>query len=40
MPVACYSYKDELVYLMGKRIATLFHEAVKAIHSKTSKADR
>jgi hypothetical protein len=39
MPVACYSYKKELVYLMGKRIATLFREAVKAIHPKTSKAD-
>ena len=39
MPVACYSYKKELVYLTGKRIATLFREAVKAIHPKTSKAD-
>ena len=27
MPVACYSYKGQLVYLMGKRIATLFCEA-------------
>jgi len=39
MPVACYSYKDQLVYLMGKHIATLFRKAVKAIHPKTSKAD-
>ena len=38
MPVACYSYKDQLVYLMGKHIATLFRKAVKAIHPKTSKA--
>jgi len=39
MPVACYSYKKSLVYLTGKRISTLFHEAVKAIHPKTLKAD-
>jgi len=39
MPVACYSYKKKRVYLTGKRIASLFHEAVKAIHPKTSKAD-
>ena len=39
MPVACYSYKEELVYLTGKRIVPLFREAVKAIHPKTSKAD-
>ena len=39
MPVACYSYKKELAYLTGKRIATLFCKAVKAIHPKTSKAD-
>jgi hypothetical protein len=37
MPVACYSYKEKLVYLTGKRIADLFREAVKAIHPKTSK---
>ena len=34
MPVACYSYKETLVYLMGKRIANLFRKAVKAIHPK------
>ena len=39
MLVACYSYKEELVYLTGKRIVTLFPEAVKAIHPKTSTAD-
>ena len=39
MQVVCYSYKKELVYLMGKRIATLFREAVRAIHPKTLKAD-
>ena len=39
MPVACYSYKGQLVYLTGKRIATFFCKAVKAIHPKTSKAD-
>ena len=38
MPVACYSYKETLVYLTGKRIANLFHKAVKAIHPRTSKA--
>ena len=27
MPVACYSYKEKLVYLTGKRIANLFCEA-------------
>jgi hypothetical protein len=39
MPVACYSYKEKLVYLTGKRIANLFREAVKVIHPKTSKDD-
>jgi hypothetical protein len=39
MPVVCYSYKGKLVYLMGKRIATLFRKAAKAIHPKISKAD-
>jgi hypothetical protein len=39
MPVVCYSYKEKLVYLTGKRIATLFRKAVKAIHPKTLKAD-
>ena len=38
MPVACYSYKKNLVYLTGKRIANLFRKAMKAIHPKTSKA--
>ena len=38
MPVACYSYKETLVYLTGKCIANLFHKAVKAIHPETSKA--
>ena len=38
IPVACYSYKGNLVYLMGKRIVNLFREAVNAIHPKTSKA--
>ena len=39
MPVACYYYKGNLVYLTGKHIAILFREAEKAIHPKTSKAD-
>ena len=39
MPVAWYSYKEQLVYLTGKRIANLFRKAVKAIHPKKSKAD-
>ena len=39
MPVTCYSYKENLVYLTGKRIANLFRETVKAIHPKTSKAE-
>jgi len=37
--VACYSYKEELVYLMSKRIVTFFQKAVKSIYPKTSKAD-
>ena len=39
MPVACYSYKGNLVYLTGKRIAHLFRKAVKAIHPTTSEAE-
>jgi hypothetical protein len=38
MPVACYSYKEMIIYLTGKCIADLFREAVKAIHPRTSKA--
>jgi hypothetical protein len=39
MPVACYSYKETLVYLTGKHIANLFREAVKEIHPRMSKAE-
>ena len=39
IPVEYYSYKENLVYLTGKRIAILFRKAVKAIHPKTSKAN-
>ena len=38
MPVACYSYKNKRVYLTGKQIGILFHEAVKAIHPQTLNA--
>ena len=36
-PVACYRVKDKLVYLTGKRVATLFREAVKTIYPNMSK---
>jgi hypothetical protein len=38
MPVACYSYKGNLVYLKGKRIENLLHNVVKAIFPRTFKA--
>ena len=39
MPIACYSYKETKMYLIGKRIATFFRKNVKAIHPQTLEAE-